>query len=107
MAGLKTDAKGNRLVTFRFGGRQFTKSACTKEQRTAEAVRARVEDTIFRLRKGYLALPPGADPGEFIVTGGQLAAKPVLTPAEPVPRALTLDSLFKLYEEHFPDGAKA
>jgi hypothetical protein len=49
MAGLKSDAKGNKLVTFWFGGKQFTKSAGTKDPRVAEAVKARVEDTIFRL----------------------------------------------------------
>jgi len=79
MAGLKSDSKGNRYVTFWYGGTQFTKAAGTKDQRTAEAVKARVEETIFRLTKGYLALPDGADPGEFIVTGGQRTAKAGVT----------------------------
>lgn len=107
MAGLKTDAKGNRLVTFRYGGRQFTKSASTKDRKDAEAVRARVEDTIFRLTKGYIALPEGADLGEFIITGGQRTAKAAIIPEDQGPKTLTLGDLFALYDEHFPEGAKA
>jgi integrase len=107
MAGLKTDARGNKLVTFWFGGRQFTKSAGTKEQRDAEAVRARVEDTIFRIAKGYLALPDGADPGEFIISGGQRTAKVAIEARVEPPKALTLGDLFRLYDENMPLGAKA
>ena len=71
MAGLKTDANGNKLVTFRYGGKQFTKSAGTKDHRIAGAIKSRVETTIFQLTQGFIELPDGADPGEFIVTGGK------------------------------------
>ena len=32
MAGLKTDGRGNKLVTFWYAGRQFTRSAGTKSE---------------------------------------------------------------------------
>ncbi|HEX8201082.1 MAG TPA: hypothetical protein VF590_11385 [Isosphaeraceae bacterium] len=91
MAGLKSDAKGNRLVPYGLGGKQFTKSAGTKDPRVADAVKARVEATIFRMTRGYIALPEGAGPGEFIVTGGQRSAKALLVdegsdPEGPDPR---------------------
>jgi len=104
MAGLKTDAKGNRLVTFWYGGKQFTKSSGTKDQRIAEAVKARVEATIFQLTQGFIELPEGANVGEFIVTGGKRDSKTVLVPPT---ACLTLGGLFRLYEEQFPAGAKA
>ena len=104
MAGLKTDANGNKLVTFRYGGKQFTKSAGTKDHRIAGPIRSRVETTIFELTQGYIELPEGADPGEFIVTGGKRLEKPILV--APV-KGLTLGDLFRLYDEHFPSGAKA
>jgi integrase len=104
MAGLKTDANGNKLVTFRYGGKQFTKSAGTKDQAMARRIKSRVETTIFELTQGFIELPDGADAGEFIVTGGKRAEKPVLVaPA----KGLTLGNLFHLYDEHFPSGAKA
>jgi hypothetical protein len=107
MAGLHSDANDNKLVTFRHGGRQITKLAGTKDPRIAEAVKARVEDTNLQLTKGYIALPEGADPGEFIVTGGQRTAKALLVNEAPLPKGLTLGDLFGLYDEHFPKGAKA
>src|SRR4051812_12090513 len=107
MAGLKSDTRGNKLVTFWFEGRQFTRSAGTRDQRTAEAIKARVEDTLFRLTKGYLSLPEGADPGEFILTGGQRVARTAVTPVAPAPKSLTLGDLLNLYENEFPRGAKA
>ncbi len=107
MAGLKTDGRGNKLVTFWYAGRQFTKSAGTKDLQAAQAVQARVEETLFRLTMGYIALPEGADPGEFIVTGGQRTAKAVVAPEPEGPKALTLGELLRLYDETFPRGAKA
>jgi integrase len=107
MAGLKTDAAGNFSVTFRFGGRQFTKSAGTTDCRKAEAVRSRVQDMLFRLKGGYVSIPDGADPGEFIVSGGERAAKVMLTVPSSAPTPLTLGDLFRLYKEHFPVDGKA
>ena len=107
MAALKSDARGNRLVTFGYAGNQFTKSAGTKGLRTAEAVKARVEDTLFRLTKGYITLPEGADPGEYIVTGGQRMAKSLIEPKTHTPEAFTLGELFHLYDDRLPEGAKA
>jgi hypothetical protein len=103
-AGLKSDARGNKSVTFWFGGRQFTKSAGTRDPKTAEAVKARVEDTLFRLGKGYLTLPEGADLGDFVVSGGQLTARPGAPVDQRKP--ITLVDLLGLYNAHFPRGAK-
>lgn len=107
MAGLKADRKGNQYVTFWFASKQFTKSAGTRDEATARAIKARVEETIFHLNKGYLSMPDGADPGEFIVSGGMRATKVVAQAVSEPQVALTLGDLFRLYAEHMPAEAKA
>ncbi|SIO60495.1 hypothetical protein SAMN05444166_6414 [Singulisphaera sp. GP187] len=59
MAGLKTDSKGNKLITFWYDGKQFPRSADTKDVRTAEASRTHVEHAIFQLTQRDATLPDG------------------------------------------------
>jgi integrase len=63
--------------------------------------------TVFRLTKGYVSLPEGADPGEFIISGGTRAAKAVIPAVSEPTKGLTLGELIRLYEENLPRGAKA
>ena len=69
---------GIYLASFRFGGRQFTKSLKTKSRRSANAHRARIEETIRLLMSGRIQIPPGVDPGTFILSDGMVKEKQVL-----------------------------
>src|SRR5271157_6604794 len=81
------------------GKREFTKSLHAKEETVADLGVARVNDALMRLKRGLLEMPPEAEPGEFIVSGGTLTAKP--KPADRI-KPLTLGELFNLYVESVP-----
>ncbi len=104
MASITPDpASGIFRIEFRYGGRQFQRSLKMADENEAEATRGCVEETLILLRRGRLQLPPGADPGTFILSDGRLTGKPVL---EAPPEALTLAQLFDLYRRSLPEGAK-
>lgn len=86
-------------VRFRFGGRPFNRSLDTGSEEQARADLGRIEETLYDLKRGRLTIPEGAEPGEFIVTGGKLASKPML------PSVLTISGLIDLYKEKLPPGA--
>ena len=71
----KHPTSGNFLACFRYGVRQFTKSLQTKQRRTANAHRARIEETIRLLISGRIQIPPGVDPGDFILSDGMVKEK--------------------------------
>lgn len=48
LAGLKSDANGNKLDTSRFGGKPFTKSAGTKDHGVAGTINSRVGEDAGR-----------------------------------------------------------
>lgn len=105
MASISTDKSGNKLIRFRYGGREFTKSADTTEGKIAESTKARVEDTIRRLTQGWLQLPNDADVGEFIISGGSRVDKAkaeIVATSKP----LTIADLFSRYDAEYPAGAK-
>jgi integrase len=79
MASLECDRVGNYLVRFRWGGKPFKRSLGTKELEAAQAGIVRVDETLLRLKRGYVSMPPDAEPGLFIVSGGMLTAKPVVS----------------------------
>src|SRR4051794_25743481 len=56
------------------------------------------------LKRGRLAMPPGADPGLFIKSGGAMAAKPA--PASPEAKPVTLRQLFDSYENEVAKDPK-
>ncbi len=66
---------GIYLVRFRFQNKEFKRSLKIRERTEAEAARRLVEVTIHRLTTGQLSIPPGVDPGDFIVSGGHAKQK--------------------------------
>jgi hypothetical protein len=58
--------------------------------------RVLVELTIHRLLTGLLKMPAGTDPGNFIVSGGELP-EPMIEAEEPPPPLPTTRSLIKAY----------
>jgi len=105
MATLHQNTSGNWLIRFRFAGRQYYRSLETSEEKQARGVKAQVEETLGLLRRGRLTLPDGAGPdeaGQFIISGGQVARRPVVAPA-----AKTLKEVTDAYFADLPEGAKA
>jgi integrase len=97
MAGLHKDpTSGFYRIQFRYGGRQFNKSLKTRDEREAESIRGRVDETLSLLRRGRLAIPDDADVGLFILSDGKLTAKPVAETLQ-VPTAPTLGTLIDTY----------
>jgi integrase len=100
LSSLSTDPSGNYHVHFRYGGRQFHKSLKTDDEKTAEAMRGRIDLTLRDLELGRLALPAGADFWQFLQSDGKLDSKPR------VEKAVTLDAMFKWYFGSQTRGAK-
>jgi integrase len=102
MASLEFDAASGRYrLRFRYGGKPYKRSIKTKDQTEAEGVAARVAETIRLLERGRLEVPPGADPGVFILSDGKLNAKSAAR------HGMTLDALLALYQKSLPKGAKS
>jgi hypothetical protein len=63
---------GVYLARFRYQGHEYKKSLKTSDVAHARAALRRVEDALHWLTIGHLAVPAGIDPGDFVVSGGQL-----------------------------------
>jgi integrase len=85
------------VVRFRHGGKQYKKSLRTSDKTDADGALHQVQHTIYRLTTGQLEVPPGVDPGDFIVSGGKLTAPPLAAkPPVAAPR-VTLVELIEKY----------
>jgi integrase len=105
MAHLRQDPRtSNWLIYFRYGGSQFSKSCETKNRRTAEAVKARVDDTICLLKQGRVQVPDECENiGHWIFTDRKLDAKPRI---KPTPERPQLEDVCKAYTADQRDKAK-
>jgi len=106
MASKVEDKQGNYLVAFRWGGKQFTRSLDTKDPAIADAGVGRVEETVMRLKRGYLEMPADAEPGIFIVSGGRMTGKAVVESTTDAPAIPTLKSVFDHYTASLTPNAK-
>jgi integrase len=86
---------GVYLVRFRYLGREYKKSLKTRDPRAAQAALHLVEVALHRLLTGQARVPPGVDPGDFVVSGGTLEAPPA-----PPPRKVVLPSLEDLATQY-------
>jgi integrase len=64
------------LARFRFAGKEYKKSLKTSHKGDAEAAMHAIERAIHGLTTGMLQIPPGVDPGDFILSGGTLRQAP-------------------------------
>ena len=76
MASTIRDKSGNYPCQVPLGKAGVHQSLHTKDETVADLGVARVNDTLMRLKRGLLEMPSEAEPGEFIVSGGTLIAKP-------------------------------
>jgi len=102
MASLEFDELSGRYrIRFRYGGQPYKRSLKTGDVKEARGVLGRVEETIRLLERGRMEMPPGAEPGQFILSDGRLNGK---SSAE---RQLSLDALARLYLKSMPKDSKA
>lgn len=101
MATLEYDENSKRYrVRFRYGERPFKRSLKTTDCREAHDVLGRINDTVRMLEQGRIKMPPDADPGIFILSGGTHAAKTKL------PEVRTVAQFFSTYQNTLPVGTK-
>ena len=102
MASIEFDELSSRYrIRFRYGGQPYKRSLKTRDVKEAQGILGRVEETIRLLERGRMELPPGAEPGVFILSDGKLQSK---SAAE---RQHTLDALLNLYLKSVPKDSKA
>lgn len=98
MASLEKRPHGYRVV-FMFGGEKIARSLQTKDPKQAKATLARMEDTLRRIELGTLPIPEGTDIATFLLSDGNLTAKPRHE------KPLTLTQIFDAYFANLPAGA--
>ena len=100
MASLFVDKRyGTLSVRFRFAGRYYKRAIKTSDRRRANAILARVEDTILLIKQGRIAMPPDVDPGDFILADGKVTTVQVSG-------QMSLKQMFDSYYNELPPGAK-
>jgi len=97
MASLENRA-GKYRVIFRLGGRKFSRSLKTRNEKEANASLARLEDSLRRVELGMLELPSGADPATFLLSDGRVNVRPR------VQATLTLKQLLEKFFASIPEG---
>lgn len=73
---------GVHHVRFRYGKHSYRRSLKTESLSDAEGAMYAIKSVLHRRTTGTLQIPPGVDPGDFIVSGGTLKAlkKPPCAP---------------------------
>ena len=104
MASVQLDpASKTYRIRFRHGGKAYFRSLNTKSQAEAEALCGRAESVIHAIDQGFLAVPDGEDPAEFILAGGKSIQPPAVIDR---PKSITLAALFETYERDLTPGSK-
>ncbi|WZO96114.1 tyrosine-type recombinase/integrase [Isosphaeraceae bacterium EP7] len=94
MASYDFDPKSGRYhIRFRHAGKPYKRALLLKDDRAAMTLCGRVEETLRDIALGRCTVPPDAEVGAFLLSGGKVAAKP-----QPVAAPLTLGRLFDLYQ---------
>jgi integrase len=104
MASVQLDpASGMFRIRFRFAGKAYFRSLGTTSEDEANSLCGRAELTINAIAQGFLAIPTGADPGDFILAGGK-SIQPVTVIDRP--KSITLDQLLTAYSDALNHDAK-
>ena len=98
MASLERRYDGCYRIVFCYQGRRFNHSIGKIADRDAMSCKARLEENLRFLERGLLELPPDAELGVFLVSGGKLNGKPVLE------KPLTLAEYFTRYQRTHHTG---
>lgn len=106
MASLE-NRSGHYHVVFRFGGKKFTRSLETDNEREADRLRTNLEQTIRDVKSGRMVIPDDADIATFLLSDGKLTDQVVIETVEERREevALTLRALFTSFTDKLPEGA--
>jgi hypothetical protein len=100
MASLEKRYDGRYRIVFCWQGARRYHSLGKMPEREARSCLDRLEESLRFVDRGLLEVPPDADLGRFLVSGGKLNGKPFLeTP-------LSFGELLKRYQAERPEGVK-
>ena len=91
-------------ITFRFEGVKYSRAIDAPNERAAERTVALLERNLELIKERLLAVPPGVDLVQFLLSDGRVAAPVANGAAHPNPTTLTLTKLFAVYFEALPEG---
>ncbi len=99
MASLERRYDGCYRIVFCHQGKRFNHSIGKVAHRDARSCKDRLEENLRFIERGLLEVPPDADLGVFLISGGKLNGKPALD------KPLTLAEYFARYQRtHHPDS---
>ncbi len=95
------EQRGNRYrVAFRLGGQKHQVAVKASDGKEAEACRARLEENLWLVERGRLAIPDGADVGLFLLSDGKLEQRVKTV------KVMTVGELVAKYKATFTVGVK-
>ncbi len=100
MASLEKRYDGRYRIIFCWQGERRYHSLGRMPDREARSCLDRLEESLRFVDRGLLEVPPDADLGRFLVSGGKRIARPALK------SPLTLGELLGRYQAEHPDGVK-
>lgn len=101
MATIEQDTSSKQFfIRFRFVGRSYKRSLKTENKKDAQSALSRLNETLSLVQRGFLIMPPDADPAIYLLSGG----KATKTPKHE--RGITLGELFTKYQSALPVQAK-
>jgi integrase len=100
MASLEKRYDGRYRIVFCWQGERRHYSLGKMPEREARSCLDRLEESLRFVDRGLLEIPPDADLGRYLVSGGRLNAQPTLK------SPLTLGELLRRYQVEHPDGVK-
>ena len=87
-------------MRFRLDGIAYKRSIKTRDKKDAQAIVARIRDTIRLIERGRLEIPSDADPAAFVMSDGKRKSNTT------APKLRTLSSLLDGYRQNLPAGSK-
>ncbi len=92
-------------VVFRFGGKKYTRSLHTDDEKEANRLLANLEQTVRDVKSGRISLPPDADIPTFLLSDGKLTTPHVSNSDSISEIQLSLRDLFESFFVSLPDDS--
>ncbi|QDU10907.1 tyrosine-type recombinase/integrase [Gimesia aquarii] len=92
-------------VVFRFGGKKYTRSLHTDDEKEANRLLANLEQTVRDVKSGRIFLPADADIPTFLLSDGKLTTPHVSSSDSISEIQLSLHDLFESFFTSLPDNS--
>lgn len=92
-------------VVFRFGGKKYTRSLHTDDEKEANRLLANLEQTVRDVKSGRISLPADADIPTFLLSDGKLTTPHVSDSDSISETQLSLSDLFESFFASLPDDS--